>query len=123
MKTVPLLLLALLAFPLAFAKPPRDVQSRIDAWIEGAQGGVAVASVDADGTAFFQAGQLSGDDPRHITPDTLFELGSVTKVFTARLLAESERLGKVSRHDPAAKNLLPADRLRGRLGPFSFHIG
>ena len=53
--------------------------------------------------------KFSTDDPRPITPDTQFELGSVTKVFTALLLAESERLGKVSRNDPAAKFLLSSD--------------
>ncbi len=63
--------------------------------------------MDADGTAFFQSGTFSAGDPRPITPDTQFELGSVTKVFTALLLAESERLGRVSRLDPAAKYLLP----------------
>lgn len=90
------------------AKPPADVQARLDAFALGKPGGVAVAWVDADGVAFFSAGKISADDARAITPDTQFEIGSVTKVFTALLLAESERLGKVSRNDPAAKFLLPA---------------
>ncbi|NNN05739.1 MAG: serine hydrolase [Elusimicrobia bacterium] len=89
------------------AKPPVDAQSRIDVFVKGQPGGVAVVWVDADGASFFQAGRFSKDDARPITPDTQFELGSVTKVFTALLLAESERLGKVSRFDPAAKYLLP----------------
>jgi len=109
MKTkIPFLLLAaLLAIPLAAAKPPPDIQNRLDAWIKGQPGGVAVAWVDADGATFFQSGQLDAGDPRPITPDTQFEIGSVTKVFTALLLAEGECAGKVSRHDPAAKYLLP----------------
>ena len=110
MKTTVLFLLALLAIPLTAATPPSDLQARLDTWIKGQPGGVAVAWVDADGAAFFQSGQFDGTDPRPITPDTQFELGSITKVFTALLLAESERLGKVSRSDPAAKYLLqPAD--------------
>jgi CubicO group peptidase (beta-lactamase class C family) len=107
MKVPFLLLSALLAIPLATAKPPSDVQSRLDAWIKGQPGGVAAAWVDADGATFFQSGQFDTGDPRAITPDTQFEIGSVTKVFTALLLAESERAGKVSRNDPAAKYLLP----------------
>lgn len=103
-----LLIPALLMTPFAHAKPPVDVQARLDAFAQGKPGGVAVAWVDADGAAFFSAGKFSADDARAITPDTQFEIGSVTKVFTALLLAESERLGKVSRNDPAAKFLLPA---------------
>ena len=92
----------------ASAKPPADVQARLDAFVQGKPGGISVAWVDADGPAFFTAGKFSADDARAISPDTQFEIGSVTKVFTALLLAESERLGKVSRNDPAAKFLLPA---------------
>lgn len=93
----------------ASAKPPAGLPARLDAFVKGEDGGAAVAWVDADGTAFFEAGTFSADDPRPITPDTQFELGSVTKVFTALLLAESERLGRVSRRDPASKYLLAAD--------------
>jgi len=91
------------------ARSPVDLQSRLERWIEGQPGGAAVAWADAEGTAFFQAGRFDGAASAAITPDTQFEIGSVTKVFTALLLAESERLGKVSRADPAAKYLLPAD--------------
>lgn len=90
-------------------KPPADTQARLEAYLQGKPGGVAVAWVDDDGEAFFSAGKFSADDARPITADTQFEIGSVTKVFTALLLAESERLGKVSRSDSAAKYLLPAD--------------
>lgn len=109
MKTTLLLSLALIMTPLAPAKPPAGFQNRLDEWIKGQPGGVAAAWIDADGVAFFQSGHFDGEDSRPITPDTQFELGSVTKVFTALLLAESERLGQVSRNDPAAKYLLPAD--------------
>lgn len=109
MKTAALLFVALLMFAPAFAHPPSDLQARLDEWIKGQPGAVAVAWVDADGATFLQAGKFSATDTRPITPDTQFELGSVTKVFTALLLAESERLGKVDRHDPAAKYLLPPD--------------
>ena len=100
-------LVLLVSAPLS-ARPPADLQSRLDAWLGREPGGVAVAWVDAEGAAFFQAGHFDGADSPAITPDTQFELGSITKVFTALLLAESERAGKVSRQDPAAKYLLPA---------------
>jgi len=107
MKSGILILFPFLMFSMASAKPPAGVQRRLDAWIKDQPGGVAAAWVDRDGTTFFQAGQLDREDLRPITPDTQFEIGSVTKVFTALLLAESERLGQVNRHDSAAKYLLP----------------
>ena len=104
-----LLLLTAFGLPLlGHAKPPADTQARLEAFVQGKPGGISVAWVDADGPVFFSAGKFSADDARAITPDTQFEIGSVTKIFTALLLAESERLGKVSRSDPAAKYLLPA---------------
>ena len=105
---IPLLTaLILSAVAAASARPPADTQKKLVEFIQGGPGGAAVAWVDSDGTAFFEAGTFSADDSRPITPDTQFELGSVTKIFTSLLLAESERLGKVSRLDPAAKYLLP----------------
>jgi len=104
---IPALLLTCTVVSLACAKPPADLQAKLDAFVKGTSGGASVAWVDADGVAFFQSGTFSADDSRAIAPDTQFELGSVSKVFTALLLAESERLGKVTRLDPAAKYLLP----------------
>jgi D-alanyl-D-alanine-carboxypeptidase/D-alanyl-D-alanine-endopeptidase len=103
--------LGLLLLPMSIlsAKPPADLQRQLDDFVKGGPGGAAVAWVDADGTAFFQSGTVSAAEPQAITADTPFELGSLSKIFTSLLLAESERLGKVSRLDPAAKYLLPAD--------------
>lgn len=105
----PLLCLLPLAalLPLVSAKPPADIQARLDEFVKGKPGGVAVAWVDADGPVFFNAGKFSTADARPMTADTQFEIGSLTKTFTALLLAESERAGKVNREDPVAKYLLP----------------
>jgi CubicO group peptidase (beta-lactamase class C family) len=85
------------------------MQTKLDQWAHGEVGGVAAAWIDPDGTTFFQSGSFDGANSRPITADTQFEIGSLSKVFTGLLLAESERLGKVSRHDSAAKYLLPAE--------------
>jgi CubicO group peptidase (beta-lactamase class C family) len=98
-----------IAFPLwmnsvsAAATP--DVQTAIDTWNRDKPGGVAVAWVDESGVKFFQTGRFAKTDDRPVTPDTQFEIGSVTKVFTSLLLAESERAGKVNRDDPVTKYL------------------
>jgi D-alanyl-D-alanine-carboxypeptidase/D-alanyl-D-alanine-endopeptidase len=88
---------------------PATIQARLDAFLKGTDGGIAAVWVDGSRTLFFQAGTRSKTDPTPVTPDTVFGAGSITKVFTALLLAESERLGKVSLSDPAAKYLLAAD--------------
>lgn len=101
-------LFALAILPLD-AAPPRDAQQRLDSWHAGQPGGMALAWVDADGVALFSTGKFSEDDSRPITGDTQFSLGSVTKVFTTLLLAESEQRGVLKRADLAAKFLLPAE--------------
>jgi CubicO group peptidase (beta-lactamase class C family) len=103
--------LSLLFLSVAFAqaRPPADVQQRLEALVAPGSGGAAVAWVDRDGVALFAAGRMDGPDSAAVTPDTRFELGSVTKVFTSLLLAESELRGKVKRLDPAARFLLPPE--------------
>ena len=91
------------------AAPPHDLQKRLDAWNRGQPGGIAAAWVDSSGTVLTCSGQYAADDSRQATPDTQFSIGSVTKVFTAVLLAESERRGLVARNAPAASYLLPDD--------------
>lgn len=77
--------------------------------IKGRQGGAAMATVSSNEITFISSGTFDPEDPRPITPDTQFETASIAKVFTALLLAKSERLGRVSRNDPVGKYLLPAN--------------
>jgi serine-type D-Ala-D-Ala carboxypeptidase/endopeptidase len=98
--------LSLFTIPLA-ATPPPGFQAAISHAASALPGGIAAAWVDADGTVFAQAGNYSTDDPRPLSADSVFEVGSVSKVFTALLLSETERAGRVSRNDPVALHLLP----------------
>lgn len=91
------------------ATAPRDPDAATKRWFGDRIGGASVVVVTGDTVAFASAGQFAPGDARPITPDTTFEIGSVTKVFTALLLAEAEKAGKVRRDDPAAKFLLPPD--------------
>jgi CubicO group peptidase (beta-lactamase class C family) len=73
-----------------------------DGWLAG----VSVALLHAGGTELYGFGK-AGADGAAPTADTVFEIGSVTKVFTAVVLAEMVRRGQVRLDQPVAE-LLPA---------------
>ncbi|HRE81962.1 MAG TPA: serine hydrolase [Opitutaceae bacterium] len=105
----PLLLVACLSGTFSWAEAPRDFQKQLENWHQGRAGGAAAAWVDADGVVFAQTGVRGTQDSVPVDADTQFEIGSITKVFTALLLAESEHQGKVRRKDPVGTYLLPAE--------------
>src|ERR1035438_10604278 len=69
---------------------------------------IAVGIVDTTGRRFVSYGNFSINDPRPVGNDTVFEIGSTTKVFTSTILADMVQRGEVSLDDPVAK-YLPAD--------------
>lgn len=75
-------------------------QSALEVWHAGRPGGLVLASVTPTGAAFAQVGTFAADDPRPVDADTFFEIGSVTKVFTAVLLADADQRGVVKLDDP-----------------------
>jgi len=67
--------------------------------------GVVVGIVTPGGRRVIPYGRFSRDDSRPLTGDTVFEIGSVTKVFTSALLADMARRGEVKLTDPVAQYL------------------
>lgn len=65
---------------------------------------------DADGPRLVTCGAAGGGKSRKLDGDTIFEIGSITKVFTALLLMDMVVRGKVALTDPVAKYLPPAGR-------------
>src|SRR5580765_40037 len=63
---------------------------------------------DARNRRVITFGSLEKGDSRPLNGDTIFEIGSVTKVFTSLLLADMVQRGEVALTDPVAK-YLPAD--------------
>src|SRR5687768_1115242 len=77
---------------------------RID---EGKQGtGAVVGLLTPEGGSFATYGRMSLGGAE-ATPDTIFEIGSITKVFTALLLADMVERGEVTLNDPV-REFLPA---------------
>ena len=70
--------------------------------------GMVVGVIEPQGRRIVAHGGPDQRDPRPLNGDTVFEIGSVTKVFTALLLADMARRGEVALDDPVAK-YLPAE--------------
>jgi serine-type D-Ala-D-Ala carboxypeptidase/endopeptidase len=77
--------------------------NRVD--VEHKSIGIAVGIVTPQGRRVVSYGRLDRGDPRPVDGDTLFEIGSVTKVFTSLLLADMVQRGEVALADPVAKYL------------------
>src|SRR5688572_19485767 len=76
---------------------------RID--VEKRSVGIAVGILNRGRKRVTTYGRLDLGNSRSISPTTLFEIGSVTKVFSALLLADMERRGEVGFHDPVDRYL------------------
>ncbi len=75
--------------------------NRIDKEKQGV--GIVVGVIDAKGRRIVSYGSLEKGDKRALDGDTLFEIGSITKLFTSLLLAEMAQRGEVRLEDPIAK--------------------
>jgi serine-type D-Ala-D-Ala carboxypeptidase/endopeptidase len=76
--------------------------------------GYVAAIRDADDTQLVTCGTSGSANGRALDGDTVFEIGSITKVFTALLLADMVARGEVALTDPVMKYL----PLEGRPQPF-----
>ncbi len=76
---------------------------RIDAQHQSV--GIVVGVIGPEGRRIVSYGQLEKGDPRPLNGDTVFEIGSETKVFTSLLLADMVEHGEVALDDPVAKYL------------------
>lgn len=72
---------------------------------EGDGVGIVVGVIDAGGPRLVAHGHLRRDGRRKVAGDTIFEIGSVTKVFTSLLLSDMALRGEVALDDPAARYL------------------
>ena len=67
--------------------------------------GIVVGVVDAKGRRVVAYGSLAKDDERSLDGDTVYEIGSMTKVFTSLALMDMVQRGEVALTDPISKYL------------------
>jgi len=104
------LFILLLYFPIYATQtsdPPeavkKTIQSRID---HGNNVGMVIGIVDADGTKYYGFGKMSITSEQTPDENSIFEIGSISKVFTSILLARLDEEKKIDLNDPI-KNFLP----------------
>jgi serine-type D-Ala-D-Ala carboxypeptidase/endopeptidase len=66
---------------------------------------LSLGFVDGDKTYVLNYGRLSTERPVAPDADTVYEIGSITKVFTATILADMVQHNEVALNDPVAKYL------------------
>jgi D-alanyl-D-alanine-carboxypeptidase/D-alanyl-D-alanine-endopeptidase len=81
----------------------RILADRIDGAWKGV--GIVVGVIEPKGTRVVAYGSLDQGDKRPLDGNTIFEIGSVTEVFTSLLLADMVQRGEVALADPVAKYL------------------
>ncbi len=89
------------------------LKSRVE---DGRATGLVLGVMEADGSIRIVSYGDPGEGKPPLGPDTVFEIGSVTKVFTTTLLADMVRKGEVSLDVPAQQYAPPGMNLPTRDG-------
>jgi CubicO group peptidase (beta-lactamase class C family) len=101
-----------LAPVLADAEIRKILAERIDTFHMGV--GIVVGVIDAQGRRVVGYGSLDRGQAQPVNGRTLFEIGSISKVFTSLLLADMVQRGELALTDPVAKFLPGTFKVPGR---------
>ena len=113
------LALLLAAVPAAAQQPaiPDDIQANIRARVDaGWAPSIVLGVVDSTGTRYFAYGRTAASEGEPVNQRTVYEIGSITKVFTGVALADMVVRGQVSLDD-SVQRYLPAGSRVPQLGP------
>jgi D-alanyl-D-alanine-carboxypeptidase/D-alanyl-D-alanine-endopeptidase len=88
-----------------FTESAAAAETLLTAHFQGKPGGIVVGLIDEEGSKVVGVGTLDDGSGRAVDGDTVFFIGSVSKTFTALLLAEMASRGEVGLDDPVAKYL------------------
>ena len=67
--------------------------------------GIVVGVIGSEGRRIVAHGSMGGGNSRPVNGDTLYEIGSITKVFTSLILADMVERGEVALTDPVTRYL------------------
>jgi len=88
---------------------PEDVKTTIRQRVDyGYAPGMIVGLRNTDGAAFFAYGQTDRHGGEPVDERTIFEIGSITKVFTGTVLADMTERGEVHLTDPVQQYVPPS---------------
>src|SRR5580693_3912321 len=99
------MLIARAAFPQA--PPDAEIRKILADRVGAENAGIAivVGVIEPKGRRIVAYGSPAKDDKRPVNGDTIFEIGSMTKVFTSLVLMDMVQKGEVALTDPVAKYL------------------
>ncbi|HEX6909695.1 MAG TPA: serine hydrolase [Longimicrobium sp.] len=110
-------LLAPVAAPAQHFPPDDEIRAMLRYLVEdGETPGIVLGLLEADGSTRILSYGSGGADARPLGPRSVFEIGSITKVFTGTLLADMVERGEVSLSDPVARYLPEGVRVPSRNG-------
>ncbi len=93
-----------------------QIEAMLSEQLADSAGGMVIGLVDEHGSRIFSTGRLDNGTDRLADGETFFEIGSITKVFTALLLLDAVRRGEMKLDDPVAKYLPDEVRAPARGG-------
>jgi beta-lactamase class C len=86
--------------------PPQWISQKVDPFIKAQHlPGIAVAIYYQGKDYYYISGNTDSIHHQSITKDSIFELASISKVFTTTLLASAVQAGKLNLQDPMVKYL------------------
>lgn len=80
----------------------RVIRERVD---NGYSVSIVVGVLDKDGSKFYNYGKLAKGSTQDVNENTIYEIGSTTKVFTSLILADMVEEGEISLDNPIDKFL------------------
>ncbi|WP_179319709.1 serine hydrolase [Winogradskyella helgolandensis] len=85
---------------------PHEIKDHIKARIdEGFNPSVALAYIDGENVIYFNYGDTEVENGKRVDENTVYEIGSISKVFTTIILADEVLKGNMNLSDPISKYL------------------